>query len=247
MKTFKQHLLESNLLSELYIRKHQTPDEIVDSFFLEIQDVALKRRLEFDYKVMPIPRNDLRLENEDEVIVSVNQNPLDIFEKPNQVFIGEFHLEPDGLNKMLRVKEILYSAFDQKRGDRTIEVDDERPLICNGQTIKGVIHHERVILIWHREISERIMNYYYQRELDARAKENSGVMAALMGQGDVLDATSVRPTPDQLRQMKIKSKRNYIVCVKKKFPKKYTIDDVGLKENYVIDLSKRMNARRRIH
>ena len=88
------------MLSEMHLRRKSSPDEMVDSFYSDVIEIAKKRNYEFNENEKPLLENEFYFDDKDIVLFSIYQHENEIFRKPLQICVGEYFMKD--LDEFLR-------------------------------------------------------------------------------------------------------------------------------------------------
>ena len=136
------------MLNELHLVKKGNPDEIFNSYYADVLEVAKKKKIAYDNKEKPLFPHSFYFDEGDKVVFCIMDDERKIFAKPIQVATGLYFTS--NLVDYLRVDEILFNenyypheraSVEVSAGTRKVTSGDEMPLVRVGLIIKGVINN----------------------------------------------------------------------------------------------------------
>ena len=143
------------MLNELHLTKKGNPDEIFNSYYADVLEVAKKKKIAYDNKEKPLFPHSFYFDEGDKIVFCIVEDDRKIFAKPMQVAVGTYLTK--NLIDYLRVDEILFqenyypydrASIEIDAGSRKVSSGDEMPLVRIGLVIKGVINNSKLHLIW---------------------------------------------------------------------------------------------------
>ena len=236
------------MLNELHLRKRGNPDEIFQSYYGDVLEVAKKKKIRYDIKSKPLMPHTYYFDEGDRIIFCVLNDERKIFQKPIQVAIGKYY--ENNLVDYLKVEQVLFQEFYQMNtaleipaGSRKVKSGDDVPIVRSGLVIKGVINNGMLHLLWDDAINQKIRNWFYKDEEEKQIKAQAEVELDFdlekknKKDDDDIDFLNPDTTPEQKISM-TNSKEAYEKWFKKKFPKPTNLNISPLMEHYVNVLSK---------
>ena len=237
------------MLNELHLRKRGNPDEIFQSYYGDVLEVAKKKSIKYDAKEKPLMPHTYYFDEGDRIIFCVVSDERKIFHKPIQVAIGKY-FESD-LVDWMKVEEILFqenyemnATIQIPAGTRKVSPGDEVPLVRSGMVVKGVINNGMLHLLWDADVNSKIIGWFYREEQSEQIKKQAKVELDFdldkkdkKDDDDDIDFLN----PDTSPEMKItmtNSREDYNKWFNKKFPHKPNLTLSPLMENYVRILTK---------
>ena len=165
------------MLSEMHLRRKSTPDEMVDSFYSDVIEIAKKRNYEFNECEKPLLENEFYFDDKDIVLFSLYQHENEIFRKPLQICVGEYFMKD--LDEFLRVKHVLYQQVNENHvhvddSHRILKINDIVPLIKLGMIVKAIINLNKMHLIWSDQLDRKIRKWFYWNEDEKDLKRSTG-------------------------------------------------------------------------
>jgi len=170
------------MLNEIHLRRRSTPDEMVDSYYADVIEIAKERRFKFNKKQKPLFENEFYFDDKDLVIFCMYQNENSIFRKPVQICVGEYFKKD--LDEFVRVKDVLYHYIKESHvsvhdSQRTLKINEVIPLVKLGMIVKAVLNQNRLNLIWGEQLDRKIRRWFYGTEKvkNLQNKSNSELTA----------------------------------------------------------------------
>jgi len=169
------------MLNEIHLRRRSTPDEMVDSYFADVIEIASKRRLKFNKKQKPLFEQEFYFDEKDLVFFCRYQNETEIFSKPIQVCLGGYSEKE--LDEFLTVKSILYQITTESHvhvhdSQRLLKINEVIPLVKLGMIVKAVINQNRMHLIWGEQLNSKIRKWFYGNEQEKELRNRTASTAS---------------------------------------------------------------------
>jgi len=238
------------VLNEIHIRKIGTADEIFNSYYTDVLEVAKKKSIRFNIKETPIMPQTLHFDEGDKIIFCIVNDEKKIFDKPIQVAVGSlFHKNTDD---WIRVDEILFQEnYDVARatiqipaGKKQVSPGDEVPIGKMGLVVKGIINNGMLHLLWDANVNDKIRSSFFRNEQNKQAKKQSKVELDFTipkddtdNDGEEIDFLNTDTEPE-LKITLVNSTNEYNKWFNKKFPQKASLNVSPLMEQYVNVISK---------
>jgi len=238
------------MLSELHLTKKGNPDEIFNSYYADVLEVAKKKKIRYDSKEKPLFTTSFYFDEGDKIVFCIVEDDRKIFAKPIQVAIGTYRTR--NLIDYLRVDEILFqenyypierASVEVDAGTRKVFSGDEVPLIRMGMVIKGVINNNKLHLIWDDELNDKIRTWFYRSERDKQIVKQADVVLDFEkeqpkdDEDDGLDFTDTDTSPEKTVNV-MNSKKAFSKWFNKRFPKTANLIVTPLMEHYVKTITK---------
>ena len=240
------------MLNELHLTKTGNPDEIFNSYYADVLEVAKKKSITYDSKEKPLFTNQFYFDEGDKVVFCIVTDEREIFAKPLQVAVGSYFTNNDV--DYLRVDEILFqikenyyyadkATIEIPAGERNVSNGDEVPLIRIGLVMKGVINNGKLHLIWDSSLNSKISNWFYRTERDKQIDKQADVALDFDNPqpkddgDDEIDFTDTDTSPEKAINV-MNSKKAFSKWFKKKFPKTPNLTTTPLMEHYVTTITK---------
>ena len=235
------------MLNELHLRKRGNPDEIFQSYYGDVLEVAKKKSIKYDAKEKPLMPHTYYFDEGDRIIFCVLNDERQIFQKPIQVAVGKYY--ENNLVDYLKVVQVLFqenyemiASIQIPAGQRRVNTGDELPLVRNGMVVKGVINNGLLHLLWDADVNSKIISWFYKEEQKKQIKQQAKVELDFdLEKKDKKDDDDIDfLNPDTSPEMKItmtNSRDNYNKWFNKKFPHTPNLNLTPLMENYVRTLT----------
>jgi len=236
------------MLNEIHIRKRGTPDEIFNSYYSDIFEVAKKKSIKFNIKEKPLLPNTYYFDEGDKIIFCMVNDEEQIFHKPIQIATGSYF--ENNLDDWIKVDEVLFQEHYEMRatiqipaGRRKVIAGDEIPLGKIGLVPKAVINNGMMHLLWDVNVNDKIRNYFFQDEATKQAKAQAKIELDFSAsqddekEDDDLDFLNPDTEPEQKITL-INSTNTYNKWFNKKFPKFPNLNVSPLMEQYVVAIKK---------
>jgi len=238
------------VLDEIHIRKIGTADEIFNSYYTDVLEVAKKKSIKFNIKERPLMPKEIHLDEGDKIIFCIVNDEKKIFDKPIQVAVGSFfHKNTDD---WILVDEVLFQEnYDVPRatitipaGKKQVKAGDEIPIGKMGLVVKGIINNGMLHLLWSVSVNEKIRSSFFRNEQNKQAKKQSKVELDFTipkddtdNDGQEIDFLNTDDEPE-LKITLVNSTNEYNKWFNKKFPQKATLNVSPLMEKYVNEIDK---------
>ena len=233
------------MLNELHLTKKGNPDEIFNSYYADVLEVAKKKKIQHDGKEKPLFSHSFYFDEGDIIVFCVVDDERKIFAKPIQVATGSYF--SSNLVDYLRVDEILFkenyypherASVEVSAGTRTVTSGDEVPLVRVGLIIKGVINNNKLHLIWDDELNSKIRNWFYKDErnklIDKQAEVELDFKKPTDDDKDEDDIDFLNPDTSPEKTINVaNSKKAFSKWFNKRFTKKANLTTTPLMEAYV--------------
>lgn len=241
------------MLNELHLRKRNTPDEMVTSYYKDVLEVARKLNIKINEKERPLSPTDFYFDDGDKILFTMLEDDRKIFTKPVQVALGNYFMK--NLDEFVRVDEILFTAenyyystrpqIEIRNPGRVLKHNDVVPLAKMGLLVKGVINNNALHLIWGDEINKRVRRWFYGNEKDKQVdKQTSTELIPKKSKkngkkedDDDLDFLSADFDDEKIALSNL-SRKKFNTWFSKRFPKEAKLNTSPLMELYVETLTR---------
>ena len=125
------------MLNELHLVKKGNPDEIFNSYYADVLEVAKKKKITYDPKEKPLFPQSFNFDEGDKIVFCIYEDDANVFSKPLQVVVGKY-LSKD-LVDYVQVDEILFTenyyqvdrpSVEISAGQRKVFAGDKIPNCC---------------------------------------------------------------------------------------------------------------------
>lgn len=239
------------MLDEIHIRKIGTADEIFNSYYTDVLEVAKKKSIKFNIKERPLMPKEIHLDEGDKVVFCIVHDEKKIFDKPIQVAVGSFfHKNTDD---WIRVDEVLFQEnYDVAKatiqipaGKKQVSPGNEVPIGKMGLVVKGIINKGMLHLLWDVNVNEKIRSYFFHKEQNKQAKKQAKIELDFSGMkdnekdndGEEIDFLNTDTEPEQKITL-VNSTNEYNKWFNNKFPQKASLNVSPLMERYVNEIDK---------
>jgi len=238
------------MISEIHLRKRGTPDDIFNSYYTDVLEVAKKKSIKFNIKSKPLMPNTFYFDAGDRIIFCIVNDEKQIFHKPLQIATGTYF--EHNYDDWVKVDEILFQENFEYRttiqipaGRRRVRSGDKVPLAKMGLVPKAVINNGMMHLLWDTNVNDKIRNYFFQDEATKQAKAQAKIELDFSASkdneknDDVDDLDFLNPdTEPEQKITLINSTNTYNKWFSKKFPIVAKLNVSPLMEEYVISINK---------
>jgi len=235
------------MLKEIHLRKRGTPDEIFNSYYTDVLEVAKKKSIRFNIKEKPLMPNTYYYDEGDRIIFCIVNDEREIFHKPIQIAVGRYY--ENNLVDWIQVEEVLFQENYEMRatiqipaGKRKVDAGDRVPLVRLGLVPRGVINNGSLHLLWDTNINSKIRNWFYTDEQNKQASKQASVELDFdldkkdKDTDDEIDFLNPDTEPEKKITL-INSRETFNKWFNKKFPKQANLDVSPLMELYVKTIS----------
>jgi len=233
------------MLNELHLTKKGNPDEIFNSYYADVLEVAKKKKIAYDNKEKPLFPHSFYFDEGDKIVFCIVEDDRKIFAKPMQVAVGTYLTK--NLIDYLRVDEILFqenyypydrASIEIDAGSRKVSSGDEMPLVRIGLVMKGVINNSKLHLIWDDVLNGKIRNWFYKNERDKQIDKQAEVELDFKkptdDDKDEDDIDFLNPDTSPEKTINVaNSKKAFSKWFNKRFPKTGNLTTSPLMEAYV--------------
>ena len=231
------------MISEIHLRKRGTPDDIFNSYYTDVLEVAKKKSIKFNIKSKPLMPNTFYFDAGDRIIFCIVNDEKQIFHKPLQIATGTYF--EHNYDDWVKVDEILFQENFEYRttiqipaGRRRVRSGDKVPLSKMGLVPKAVINNGMMHLLWDTNVNDKIRNYFFQDEATKQAKAQAKIeldfSASKDDEKEVDDLDFLNPdTEPEQKITLINSTNTYNKWFNTKFPKIANLNVSPLMEQYV--------------
>jgi len=236
------------MINEIHLRKRGTPDEIFNSYYTDVLEVAKKKGIKFNPKEKPLLPNTFYFDEGDKIVFCIVNDEKKVFQKPIQVAIGSYY--ENDLVDFMKVDEVLFTEHYEMRatiqipaGTRKVSSGDKVPLVRTGLMPRGVINNGSLHLLWDGYVNSKIRNYFYRNEQDKQAKKQAEIELNFdlekkdKTDDDDIDFLNPDTEPEKKITM-VNSSEAFNKWFHKKFPKQPNLNVSPLMESYVEAINK---------